>query len=62
VGAGFGQVSGHAAACLRPTRRRAAKLSFEIAGESPAECAAIVKSELERWGSIVKVSGFSLDE
>lgn len=38
------------------------KLSFEIAGESPAECAAIVKSELERWGSIVKVSGFSLDE
>lgn len=38
------------------------KLSFEIAGESPAEFAAIVKSELERWGPIVKASGFSLDE
>jgi len=38
------------------------KLSFAIAGESPAEFAAIVKSELERWGPVVKASGFSLDE
>lgn len=46
----------------RPLVEGLQKLSFEIAGESPAEFAAIVKSELERWGPIVKASGFSLDE
>lgn len=62
----MGQGSGKSVDTLRRVFDRPAeglrKLSFEIAGESPAECAAIVKSELERWGSIVKVSGFSLDE
>ena len=39
-----------------------AKLWFEIAGETPAEFAKIVKSELERWGPVVKASGFSTEE
>lgn len=38
------------------------KLSFEIEGGSQAEFARIVKSELDRWGPVVKSTGFSLDE
>jgi tripartite-type tricarboxylate transporter receptor subunit TctC len=38
------------------------KMSFDVEGESPAEFAAIVKKELERWGPIVKASGFSSED
>ena len=38
------------------------KLSFEVEGQSPAEFDRIVKSELNRWGPVVKASGFSSDE
>jgi tripartite-type tricarboxylate transporter receptor subunit TctC len=36
-----------------------AKSSFEIGGTSPAEFAHLVKADLERWGPLVKASGFT---
>ncbi len=38
------------------------KLSFEVAGESQPEFAQLVRSELGRWSSVVKASGFSSDD
>jgi tripartite-type tricarboxylate transporter receptor subunit TctC len=38
------------------------KLSFEVEGQSPAEFDKIVKSELHRWGPVVKASGFSSED
>jgi tripartite-type tricarboxylate transporter receptor subunit TctC len=38
------------------------KLSFEVVGQSPAEFGKIVKGELDRWGPVVKASGFSSEE
>ena len=38
------------------------KLSFDVEGESSSEFSAIVKKELERWGPIVKASGFSSED
>ena len=38
------------------------KLSFEVAGQSPAEFGKLVQGELKRWGPVVKASGFSSDE
>ena len=35
------------------------KLSFDVEGQSQAEFAQIVKSELAKWGPVVKASGFS---
>jgi tripartite-type tricarboxylate transporter receptor subunit TctC len=39
-----------------------AKLSFEPAGTSPNDFAKLIKSEFERWGPIVRASGFTADE
>jgi tripartite-type tricarboxylate transporter receptor subunit TctC len=38
------------------------KASFELGGESQADFGKIIKSELERWGPVVKASGFSSEE
>jgi tripartite-type tricarboxylate transporter receptor subunit TctC len=38
------------------------KLSFDVEGEPSAEFAAIVKKELDRWGPIVKASGFTSED
>ena len=38
------------------------KLSFEVEGQSPAEFSKIVKTEIDRWGPVVKASGFSSEE
>lgn len=38
------------------------KLSFEVEGQSPAEFGKIVRSEFDRWGPIVKASGFSSED
>ena len=38
------------------------RLSFEVVGQSPAEFGKIVKAELDRWGPVVKASGFSAEE
>jgi tripartite-type tricarboxylate transporter receptor subunit TctC len=38
------------------------KLSFEVVGQSPAEFTKIFRSELDKWGPIVKATGFSLEE
>jgi tripartite-type tricarboxylate transporter receptor subunit TctC len=38
------------------------KLSFEVGGTSPAEFAQLVKADLERWGPIVKESGFTPED
>jgi tripartite-type tricarboxylate transporter receptor subunit TctC len=38
------------------------KASFEVGGESQADFSKIIKSELERWGPVVKASGFSSEE
>lgn len=35
------------------------KLAFEVGGTSPAEFAPLVRSDLARWGPIVKDSGFT---
>ena len=37
------------------------KLSFDVEGQSQAEFAQIVKSELAKWGPVVKASGFSAE-
>jgi tripartite-type tricarboxylate transporter receptor subunit TctC len=50
------------AALAKPVIEGLEKLSFDMAGESPAEFAAFVKKELERWGPIVKASGFSSED
>lgn len=46
----------------RPVVEGLEKLSFDIEGESQAEFARIVRSELDRWGPIVKASGFSSED
>lgn len=46
----------------RPLIEGLEKLSFEVEGQSPAEFGKIVKSELDRWGPVVKASGFSSQE
>ena len=38
------------------------KLSFEVAGQSQAEFAKLVKGDLERWAPVVRASGFSSEE
>lgn len=38
------------------------KLSFEVGGDSSAEFTQIVKSEFDRWGPVVKASGFSSED
>lgn len=38
------------------------KLSFEVEGQSPADFGRIVKAEFNRWGPIVKASGFSSED
>lgn len=38
------------------------KLSFDVEGQSQAEFTRIVKSELSKWGPVVKASGFTPDE
>ena len=39
-----------------------AKLGFEVAGESGAAFDAVIKADYERWGPVVKASGFTVDE
>ena len=39
-----------------------ARLMLEPGGESPAECASLVAGEYDRWGPIVKASGFMGDD
>lgn len=38
------------------------KLGFEAAGESQADFARVMRSDLERWGPIVQASGFTAEE
>ncbi len=38
------------------------KLGFEVAGESGAAFEAIIKADYERWGPVVKASGFTVEE
>jgi tripartite-type tricarboxylate transporter receptor subunit TctC len=38
------------------------KLSFEVEGQSSADFSKIVKGELDRWGPVVKASGFTSEE
>ena len=38
------------------------KLGFEIAGESGPAFEAIIKADFERWGPVVKASGFTVEE
>ena len=35
-----------------------AKQSFDVAGTSPNEFVALIKADTERWGGVVKASGF----
>ena len=39
-----------------------AKLGFEVAGESQADFARLMRNDLERWGPIVQASGFTAEE
>jgi tripartite-type tricarboxylate transporter receptor subunit TctC len=39
-----------------------AKLSFEPAGTSPSDFAKLIKSDFDRWGPIVRASGFMPEE
>jgi tripartite-type tricarboxylate transporter receptor subunit TctC len=38
------------------------KTSFDVEGQSQADFVRIVKSELNKWGPVVKASGFTPDE
>jgi tripartite-type tricarboxylate transporter receptor subunit TctC len=39
-----------------------AKLSVDAGGESPSEFATLIRSDFDRWGPIVRASGFTLDD
>jgi tripartite-type tricarboxylate transporter receptor subunit TctC len=39
-----------------------AKLAFEPAGASPRDFAKLIKSDFDRWGPIVRASGFTPEE
>jgi tripartite-type tricarboxylate transporter receptor subunit TctC len=39
-----------------------AKLAFEPAGASPSDFAKLIKSDFDRWGPIVRASGFTPEE
>ena len=39
-----------------------ATLAFEPAGASPSDFAKLMKSDFDRWGPIVRASGFTADE
>ncbi len=39
-----------------------AKLSMDPVGETPKEFAQLIKSDFERWGPIVKASGFTPED
>jgi tripartite-type tricarboxylate transporter receptor subunit TctC len=39
-----------------------AKLGFEVAGESQGAFEALMRADLERWGPVVKASGFTVEE
>jgi tripartite-type tricarboxylate transporter receptor subunit TctC len=43
-------------------QERLAQLAFQPAGTTPANFAEIVKADLEKWGPIVKSTGFSLTD
>jgi tripartite-type tricarboxylate transporter receptor subunit TctC len=51
-----------AALKTKPVMDGLEKASFELGGESQAEFGKVIKSELERWGPVVKASGFSSEE
>lgn len=38
------------------------KLGFEVAGESQADFARVMRADLDRWGPIVRASGFTAEE
>jgi tripartite-type tricarboxylate transporter receptor subunit TctC len=38
------------------------KLGYEVAGESQADFARVMRADLERWGPIVQASGFTAEE
>jgi len=46
----------------RPLIEALEKLSFEVEGQSQADFTKIVKSELLKWGPVVKASGFSSED
>lgn len=51
-----------AATLKRPDiREKLAPFGFRITGTTPTELAAIQKADMEKWGPIVKASGFSAD-
>jgi tripartite-type tricarboxylate transporter receptor subunit TctC len=43
-------------------RESLAKLTFEVAAGTPEELAAVVKSDIARWGPVVKESGYTAQE
>lgn len=45
-----------------PVQQGLVKLGFEAAGESQADFARLMRSDLERWGPIVRASGFTAEE
>jgi tripartite-type tricarboxylate transporter receptor subunit TctC len=51
-----------AALKTKPVMDGLEKASFELGGESQAEFGKVIKSELGRWGPVVKASGFASEE
>jgi tripartite-type tricarboxylate transporter receptor subunit TctC len=52
----------HEAVKAREVRAGLAKLAFDPAGSTPAELARLISMDSERWGPIVKASGFRAEE
>lgn len=46
----------------KPLNDALEKLSFDVEGQTQADFNRIVKSELNKWGPVVKASGFTPDE
>jgi tripartite-type tricarboxylate transporter receptor subunit TctC len=44
-----------------PVKERYAQLGARVIGSTPAELAAHLKSEMERWGPVIKAAGIKLD-
>jgi tripartite-type tricarboxylate transporter receptor subunit TctC len=42
-------------------RRRLEQYGYGIVGSSPEELASLLKSEIDKWGSVIKEAGIRID-
>ena len=47
---------------IRPSRRELEELGVSVVGSTPAELAAFLKAEMDKWGPVIKEAGIKGDE